>query len=127
MQPGPNGEPAILPPYPGKDIGGFLKWDFSMPPLMTIDEGRDRDNDREDAKFGWLTDEMKALRMGTTAAKLADTRDREALGLIRRADAIAQATGKDFNLVLNLLRQTNPNGAAGTPSTADTPPPTEQP
>lgn len=115
---------GILPPYPGSDRGGFLKWDFSMPPLMTIDEGRDRDNDREDAKFGWLTDEEKALRMGTTAKKLAETRDREVKGLIKRAQKIAGETGFEVREVLNMLRQTNPNGAAGMPSEKpnDTPP-----
>lgn len=31
----------LLPPYPGKDLGGFLKWDFSTPPRLSIDIGRD--------------------------------------------------------------------------------------
>jgi hypothetical protein len=114
MQKGPNGEPAILPPYPGKDIGGFLKWDFSMPPLMTIDEGNDRQNDREDANYGWLTDEQKALRMGTTAAKLHTQRDREVDALLTRAETIA-AKHKDkwpVDTILTLLRQTTSNANA---------------
>ncbi len=98
-----------------------------MPPLMTIDEGRDRDNDREDAKLGWVTDEDKARRMGTTARKLARTRDREVQALIERAQNISEKTGTDFSLVLNMLRQTNPNGAAGTPSdTQPTDPQTQE-
>lgn len=107
---------GYIPPYKGKDIGGQLKWDFSMPPLMTIDEGRDRDNDREDFKMGFLTLETRALNMGTTAKKIRDTKEREATDLLERADRMAKASGKDFNLCLNLLQMTNPNGASAMPA-----------
>lgn len=42
----------ILPPYPGTDKGGFLKWGFTKPPLMSIDNGRDGQSRREDYKLG---------------------------------------------------------------------------
>jgi len=32
---------GILPPYKGRDIGGSLRWDFSTPPRLSIDIGRD--------------------------------------------------------------------------------------
>ncbi len=32
---------GILPQYKGKDAGGFLRWDFSTPPRISIDIGRD--------------------------------------------------------------------------------------
>jgi len=43
---------GILPDYPGQDKGGFLKWAFTLPPKITIDEGRDRQQRREDFKTG---------------------------------------------------------------------------
>lgn len=44
----------IIPPYPGKDLGGFLKWKFTFPPLFSIDNGRDGQSRREDYKLGHL-------------------------------------------------------------------------
>lgn len=32
---------GLLPPYTGPDIGGFLNWDFSLPPEFNIDHGRE--------------------------------------------------------------------------------------
>jgi capsid protein len=43
---------GILPAYPGTDRGGFLKWGFSLPPKMSIDNGRDALQRREDLKAG---------------------------------------------------------------------------
>ena len=43
---------GALPAYPGPDLGGFLKWGFSMPGEITIDANNDRKNDREDLRMG---------------------------------------------------------------------------
>lgn len=43
-----------LPEYKGSDLGGFLKWGFTMPPQISIDEGRDRKERREDYRMGLL-------------------------------------------------------------------------
>lgn len=43
---------GAIPPYPGKDKGGFLKWGFSRPERMTIDKGRDADNNRKNYQAG---------------------------------------------------------------------------
>ncbi len=42
-----------LKPYPGTDIGGALKWDVTLPALMSIDDGRDSDNRRKDYDKGF--------------------------------------------------------------------------
>jgi hypothetical protein len=107
----------LIPPYKGSDLGGFLKWSFSMPPIMTIDEGRDRDNDREDYKIGFGTLEEKALKCGTTSKKIRDTREREVNDLLTRAARIT-AKHKDvvpFDTVMTLLEQrtTNANAPGG--------------
>ena len=46
----------ILPPYPGPDVGGFLKWGYSFPGEISIDDGRDAQNLREDYKMGFAND-----------------------------------------------------------------------
>ncbi len=38
--------------YPGDDLGGQLKWDFTLPALMSIDDGRDSQNRRDDLDKG---------------------------------------------------------------------------
>ena len=57
---------GILPLYPGKDKGGFLKWDFTLPPKITIDEGRDRAQRREDSKAGLILDSTIVEEDGNT-------------------------------------------------------------
>lgn len=43
-----------LPPYPGADRGGFLKWSFTKPPKISIDDGRDAQQRRENFKMGLI-------------------------------------------------------------------------
>lgn len=56
----------MLPPYPGRDKGGFLKWGFTLPPRVSIDEGRDRQQRREDSKFGLILDSKIVEEDGDT-------------------------------------------------------------
>lgn len=60
---------GIIPPYPGRDKGGFLKWGFTLPPRISIDEGRDRAQRREDSKFGLILDSTIVEEDGNTTYK----------------------------------------------------------
>lgn len=57
---------GIIPAYPGKDKGGFLKWGFTLPPRISIDEGRDRSQRREDNKAGLILDSTIVEEDGNT-------------------------------------------------------------
>lgn len=53
-----------LPPYPGKDMGGMLKWGFTLPGEISIDDGRDRANDRADYVLGLENEDDILARRG---------------------------------------------------------------
>jgi hypothetical protein len=53
MKPESEGGLGIIPPYPGRDIGGFLKWGFTKPGKITIDEGKDGKQREANFKIGF--------------------------------------------------------------------------
>lgn len=115
---------GILDPYPGSDAGGFLKWNFSMPASITIDEGRDRDQAREDYMIGFSTMEARAAELGTTWQYLRGQKEKEVRDLIARAQAIAKESGVTLDMALVLLQKMGgsmnaPGGVTGMPIGSD--------
>ena len=53
-----------LAPYPGTDLGGQLLWDVTLPALMSIDDGRDSQNRREDYKIGFRNEDDIFAELG---------------------------------------------------------------
>lgn len=43
---------GMLPKYKGKDLGGSLKWSFTLPPVLTVDAGYASQDTREAYKLG---------------------------------------------------------------------------
>lgn len=43
---------GILPKYKGSDLGGSLKWNFTLPPVLTVDSGYANSDSREAYKLG---------------------------------------------------------------------------
>jgi hypothetical protein len=103
---------GAIPPYPGSDLGGFLKWGFTMPPLASIDPGRDGQNRREDWKMGITNLRTITSEMGLQWQDVRQQSEVEAEDLITRAQAVADRTGKPFDTVLVLMRQTTGNANA---------------
>lgn len=54
----------ILRPYPGRDLGGFLKWGYSFPGEIDIDDGKTAQTLREDYKIGFINDRRVFARKG---------------------------------------------------------------
>lgn len=98
-------ERGLLPFHPQWSLvsWGGLAW-------LSVDAGRDQAQDREDVISGLMSEATHAAMSGSDWRQRRNQIEREALDLIERADRIAKATGKDFDLVLALLRQTTPNG-----------------
>lgn len=65
-----------LPPYKGRDIGGFLKWGFSVPPQFNIDHGREDQQWREGYKLGLVNVGDYLRRDGQKADVKAHWKDR---------------------------------------------------
>lgn len=114
-----------LPKYKGKDKGGFLKWGFTMPALITIDEGRDKDQQREDLKLGITTMQQVCSERGMTWQHVRQQRETEVLDLITRAQNIAKLTGVSFEQALVMMQQSNANSTAPASTSGNTP--TNQP
>lgn len=75
---------GILPPYPGSDLGGSLKWEFLYPPQITIDQGYANADAREAYKLGMrsLTDIL--AESGRTVEQVLDEREAEELAIRER-------------------------------------------
>jgi hypothetical protein len=43
---------GLLPKYKGSDLGGSLKWSFTLPPVLTVDAGYANQDTREAYKLG---------------------------------------------------------------------------
>lgn len=120
-------ELKALPKYKGKDKGGFLKWGFTMPALITIDEGRDKDQQREDLKLGITTLEQVCSERGMTWQQVRAQRQTEVIDLVTRAKTIAKQTGIEFEVALVMMQQSNANSTApaSTSNQQQEPKPTE--
>lgn len=88
---------GIIPPYPGKDRGGFMKWAFTLPERISIDEGRDRAQRRADNAAGLILDSTIVEQDGNTTYEehaLKRARDYATLELARRQ--VEAETGVDI-------------------------------
>jgi hypothetical protein len=104
---------GILPEYTGADEGGFLKWDFTLPPKFSIDLGRDGAARREDYKLGFKNLAEVIAEQGEVLSQHMESRERETLDLITRSKRLADETGADFGLVLSLMQQRTATASVG--------------
>jgi len=104
---------GVLPEYKGSDEGGFLKWDFTLPPKFSIDLGRDSAARREDYKLGFKNLSEVVAEQGQVLEQHMDARERETLDVINRAKRIADQTGIDFGTALSMLQQRTASGQIG--------------
>jgi len=104
---------GILPEYNGPDAGGFLKWDFTLPPKFSIDLGRDSAARREDYKLGFKNLSDVVAEQGEVLDQHLDARERETVDLITRAKRISDQTGIDFGVALSLIQQRTSSGTIG--------------
>jgi uncharacterized Fe-S cluster-containing radical SAM superfamily enzyme len=104
---------GILPAYKGADEGGFLKWDFTLPPKFSIDLGRDSAARREDYKLGFKNLSEVIAEQGQVLEQHMDARERETVDLINRAKRISDGTGVDFGTALSMLQQRTASGMVG--------------
>ncbi len=102
----------ILPPYPGADMGGFLKWAFQMPPKFSIDHGRDGQSRREDFKIGLRNMDEILGEDGTSYEAHVERRELETRDLITRAQSIADSLNIPFGTALTLLQQRTQTASA---------------
>jgi capsid protein len=104
---------GILPEYKGSDLGGFLKWDFTLPPKFSIDLGRDSAARREDYKLGFKNLSEVIAEQGQVLDQHMDARERETVDVINRAKRISDQTGIDFGTALSMLQQRTASGQIG--------------
>lgn len=104
---------GILPSYRGADPAGFLQWDFTLPPRFSIDLGRDGAARREDYKLGFKNLAEVVAEQGEVLEQHLDARERETIDLLERARRVADRTGIEFGIALNLLQQRTATGTVG--------------
>ena len=76
-----------LKPYPGDGPGRQLKWDVTLPALMSIDDGRDSDNRRKDYDKGFRNDGRYFCRSRDRVTKQAHWERRAAFVSMRKRAA----------------------------------------
>lgn len=104
---------GILPEYGGQDAGGFLKWDFTLPPKFSIDLGRDSAARREDYKLGFKNLSEVIAEQGQVLDQHMDARERETVDIINRAKRVSEQTGAEFGLVLSMMQQRTATASVG--------------
>lgn len=76
---------GILPKYKGADLGGSLKWNFTLPPVLTVDAGYANQDTREAYKLGMknlteiLGEQGKTLEQHIEERAFEEMRIREAM------------------------------------------------
>lgn len=115
---------GILPPYPGRDRGGFLKWGFSTPQKMSVDRGKDSANRRADYLLGSRNQAEILAEDGETLQAHRDQREFETNDLLERAGRIAAKNNISVEKALSLFEQRSPNPVVDPPPEDDeeTPP-----
>lgn len=91
-----------LPAYTGKDVGGFLRWNFTTPPVLTVDAGRVSSAQLDAYKAGMINMTEIAGEGGKTLDEHLDEREAEMLNIRSRCER----TGLPFS---DFVLQT-PNG-----------------
>lgn len=92
---------GIVPPYPGKDPGGFLKWGYTFPGDFSIDDGRDAQNTREDYKMGFINDDELLAAKGRRNPEAHWTKRAGFVALRKRI--AAQETQRSENVALGVV------------------------
>lgn len=93
---------GILPRYKGKDLGGSLKWSFTLPPVLTVDAGYANQDTREAYKLGLKNLTEILGEQGKTLEQHIEERAREEM-------AIRQAMEK-YDLPQSSFRMLTSNG-----------------
>ena len=73
-----------LPAYRGTDAGGFLKWNFTTPPILSVDAGRVSKAQLEAYRAGMITMGEIVGEGGKTLDQHLDEREQEALAIRER-------------------------------------------
>jgi len=93
---------GILPAYQGADLGGSLKWGFTMPPILTADAGYAGQDAREAYKLGMRNLSDILGEAGQSLDEHLDQREREELAIRERMQR--------SNLPESAFRILTPNG-----------------
>lgn len=93
---------GILPEYRGADLGGSLKWNFTMPPILTADAGYAGQDAREAYKLGMRNLSDILGEAGQSLDEHLDQREREELAIRERMQR--------SNLPESAFRILTPNG-----------------
>jgi hypothetical protein len=81
----------------------WWKWDFELPALITVDEGRDARTDLSMLGLGVMTESKYHAKYGDSGKQVARQKDAEVTMRIKRGQAIAEATGTAFEWVYQQL------------------------
>jgi hypothetical protein len=73
-----------LPPYKGNDPGGFLKWSFTTPPILTVDSGRVSAAQLDAYRAGMVNMTEIAAEGGKTLDQHLDEREAEMINIRER-------------------------------------------
>jgi hypothetical protein len=88
---------------------------YQAPAKITVDVGREAQQNREDLRYGNRTLAEDAGERGVDWEEMGDQRKVETKKLFMDADELSRETGKPFELCLAYLRQNTPNGNMAAP------------
>lgn len=100
----------LLPPYPGKDAGGQLKWGHTLPPLISIDSRGDRQEDRADYILGRINLTDMLARDGKTLEPHLRRRAQEEI--LREKIRMEESAKAGIEIEPRWMRMLNPNEMA---------------
>lgn len=108
-----------------EDDPDWYLWDFQLPEELSVDDGNDRSNDRDDLRAGLTTKRRIYGRRGLNHEIEAAQRKKEVDALFADAKELSAKHGQTFELTLNYLESNTPNGVppapAAKPASNDTP------
>ena len=93
-----------LPPYKGADAGGFLKWTFTVPAILTVDQGYANRSAIDAYRAGLRTMTDIVGEGGHTLEQHLDLREKEALAMRERMDR----SGLPLDAFITLTPNGNP-------------------
>jgi len=103
---------GILPPYKGKDEGGFLKWTFTRPAILTADQGYANASALDAYRAGLRTMTDIVGEGGSTLEQHLDLREKEALAIRERMER----SGLPLDSFITLTPNGNPQEKTSKPS-----------
>lgn len=92
-----------------------MKW--QVPAKLSVDAGRNSSEDREDVKYGLMSEAEHYGMRGEDYRVNRDQIEREVDDLLERAQRISKKRGVSLETALSLLKQSTPNDS---PSSANT-------